>query len=82
MEAYSYIYLVQAQGTKVVSVNNSWGTFVPKNSFDEASEAFKPLIDMVGEKGAVTVFAAGNNGKKINETESIVLESESESPGS
>lgn len=53
--AYNYIYKAQQLGVNVVAVNNSWGGID-----DDESVIFKTLIDLVGEKGAVSVCAAGN----------------------
>lgn len=55
--AYNYIYKAQQLGVNVVAVNNSWGGLE-----EEESIIFKKLVDLVGEKGAVTVCAAGNDG--------------------
>lgn len=55
--AYNYIYKAQQLGINVVAVNNSWG-----GASEEESVILKTLIDLVGEKGAVSVCAAGNDG--------------------
>lgn len=55
--AYNYIYKAQQLGVNVVAVNNSWG-----GQSKEESEIFKTLIELVGEKGAVSVCASGNDG--------------------
>lgn len=65
-EAYNYIYNVQELGTNVVAINNSWGGFFEKESFDSQSGDFRPLIEMVGKNGAVTVTAAGNDSTEID----------------
>lgn len=54
--AYNYIYQAQKLGVNVVAVNNSWGGY----GEDGESQILKLLIDMVGEKGALSVCAAGN----------------------
>lgn len=54
--AYNYIYKAQQFGVNVVAVNNSWG-----GQSEEESKIFKTLIELVGEKGAVSVCAAGND---------------------
>lgn len=64
--AYNYIYKAQQLGINVVAVNNSWG-----GADEEESEILKTLIDMVGEKGAISVCAAGNEGTDNDEIESI-----------
>lgn len=53
--AYNYIYKAQQLGVNVVAVNNSWG-----GQSEEESVIFKTLIELVGEKGAVSVCASGN----------------------
>ncbi|MCR5836844.1 MAG: S8 family serine peptidase [Lachnospiraceae bacterium] len=55
IDAYNYIYRAQQLGIDVVSINNSWGG----GGSDEILDA---LIELVGENGAVSVFAAGNEG--------------------
>lgn len=55
--AYNYIYKAQQLGVNVVAVNNSWG-----GVDEEESVIFQKLVELVGEKGAVTVCAAGNDG--------------------
>ncbi len=64
--AYNYIYKAQQLGVNVVAVNNSWG-----GASEEESEILKTLINMVGEKGAITVCAAGNEGMDNDVYESI-----------
>ncbi len=51
--AYFYINKALELGEPVRAINNSWGG-------GEESAIFAELIDIVGEKGAVTIFAAGN----------------------
>ncbi|MBR2548122.1 MAG: S8 family serine peptidase [Eubacterium sp.] len=53
--AYNYINKALDLGEPVVAINNSWGG-------GEESAIFEKLVDIVGEKGAVTVCAAGNEG--------------------
>lgn len=55
--AYNYIYKAQQLGVNVVAVNNSWG-----GVDEEESVIFQKLVELVGEKGAVSVCAAGNDG--------------------
>ncbi|MCI8956238.1 MAG: S8 family serine peptidase [Eubacterium sp.] len=64
--AYNYIYKAQQLGVNVVAVNNSWG-----GASEEESEILKTLINMVGEKGAISVCAAGNDGMDNDKFESI-----------
>lgn len=51
--AYHYINKALDLGVNVVAINNSWGG-------GDYSEIFEKLVNLVGEKGAVTVCAAGN----------------------
>lgn len=53
--AYEYINKAIDLGEPIVAINNSWGG-------GEQSKIFEKLVDIVGEKGAVTVCAAGNDG--------------------
>lgn len=71
--AYNYIYKAQQLGVNVVAVNNSWG-----GADEEESEILKTLIDMVGEKGAISVCAAGNEGTDNDEVESIPADIDSD----
>lgn len=57
VEAYRYIYTAMELGANVVAVSNSWGGGDPYSDEDQALGA---AIDMVGEAGAITVCAAGN----------------------
>ena len=53
--AYDYISRALDANVPVKAINNSWGG-------GDYSEIFAELVDIVGEKGAVSVFAAGNDG--------------------
>ena len=55
--AYNYIYKAQREGVNIVAVNNSWGS----HFYREYDDIFKEMIDLVGENGAVTVCAVGND---------------------
>ena len=66
IDAYYYIYKAQTLGVNVVAVNNSWGS-------EGSSNIFAGVMDKVGEKGAVSVCAAGN--------ESINVDAEPDIPG-
>ena len=57
--AYDYIYKAILLGVDVVAVNNSWGG-------GEGRDIFQKVVDAVGEAGAVTVTAAGNNGQNTD----------------
>ena len=58
--AYNYINSALDLGEPVVAINNSWGG-------GEPSKIMERLIDIVGEKGAVTVCAAGNESSDNDE---------------
>ena len=58
--AYNYISKALDLGEPVTAINNSWGG-------GEESDIFAELVDIVGEKGAVTVCAAGNDGLNNDE---------------
>lgn len=62
ISAYHYINKALNLGVNVVAINNSWGG-------GEPSEIFEKLINLVGEKGAVTVCAAGNDGENKDSEE-------------
>ncbi len=62
--AYNYIYKAQQEGINVVAINNSWGG-------GGDSDILKTLIDLVGEKGALSVCAAGNSAEDMDETFSV-----------
>ncbi|MGN0483573.1 MAG: S8 family serine peptidase [Lachnospiraceae bacterium] len=58
ISAYQYIYRALQLGVRVVAVNNSWdGSY---------GEILTRVINKVGEAGAISVFAAGNDGKNID----------------
>ncbi len=59
--AYHYINKALDLGEPVQAINNSWGG-------GEESNIFAELIDILGEKGAVSVFAAGNEWSDNDET--------------
>lgn len=52
--AYNYIYRAMKLGVNVVAINNSWGSYM----YDEILEE---IINTVGEKGAISVCASGND---------------------
>ena len=55
--AYNYIYTAQQLGINVVAINNSWCGYGELMAEDYVLQSF---INMVGENGAVSVCAAGN----------------------
>lgn len=61
--AYNYIYKAQQLGINVVAVNNSWGASIEEEYGDGSeSEILLEVINMVGEAGAISVCASGNEG--------------------
>ena len=68
---YNYISKALDLGVPVKAINNSWGG-------GDYSEIFAKLIDIVGEKGAVSVFAAGNEAANNDEYEEYPTSIESE----
>lgn len=62
--AYNYIYQAQSLGVDVVAVNNSWG--------EVESSIFNDICIKVGERGAVSCFAAGNDGTNNDEHYDII----------
>ncbi len=55
--AYSYIYRAKELGVDIIAVNNSWGGLTDETS----CEPFESVINTLGEKGIISVFAAGND---------------------
>lgn len=68
--AYNYISKAMDLGEPVQAINNSWGG-------GEESDIFAELIDIVGEKGAISVCAAGNDGANNDEGETYPLDIDS-----
>lgn len=68
ISAYNYIYRAQQLGVNVVAVNNSWGGEI---SYEYGDDVFEEVINLVGEKGAVSVCAASNEGTDNDEYENI-----------
>lgn len=60
--AYNYIYKAQCEGVNVAAINNSWG------GGDDEGGIFAELVRLVGENGAVTVCAAGNESSDNDST--------------
>ncbi len=58
--AYNYVYKAMKLGVNVVAINNSWGGY--SNSI-----ILLDLINKVGELGAVSVCAAGNESQNLDE---------------
>lgn len=63
ISAYAYIYEAQKLGVNVVAVNDSWGGYMGYEGDDLLTE----VINLVGENGAITVCAAGNENTDLDE---------------
>lgn len=61
ISAYNYIYTAQKLGTNIVAINNSWGGWP-----DETDNILNDIIDMVGQNGALSLCAAGNDGMNLD----------------
>ncbi|MCD8219296.1 MAG: S8 family serine peptidase [Ruminococcus sp.] len=59
--AYHYIYQAQQLNVNVVAVNDSWG-YGAIDEWDDGFTIFETLINLVGENGALSIMAAGNDG--------------------
>ncbi len=62
LACYEYISKAIDEGVNVVAVNDSWGG-------DEESDILTRMINKVGEKGCVSVVAAGNESTDYNTEE-------------
>lgn len=60
--AYHYVNKSIDLGVPVVAINNSWGS----EEMDGESEILTSVMDMVGEKGAISVCAAGNESTDVD----------------
>ena len=69
IKAYNYIYKAQKLGTNVIAINNSWGGFVEVEEIDNLPffSSLLSVINLVGENGAISVCAAGNEGVELDE---------------
>ncbi len=63
ISAYEYIYYAMQLGTNVTAVNNSWGGYGDQ----EELALFDMIFDLLGEAGALSVIAAGNDGVEVGE---------------
>ena len=69
--AYNYIHTAQKLGVNVVAINNSWGGGADEDGLLET------MINLVGEKGAISVCAAGNESGNLDEYETFPASIES-----
>ena len=68
ISAYNYIYKAQSLGVNVVAINNSWGGSL---DYEYGDDVLEQVINMVGEKGAVSVCAASNDSADNDEYEDV-----------
>ena len=73
VKAYQYIYNAQQAGVNVVAINNSWGG----SSQDATSNTLDELMNKVGEAGALSICAAGNDGEDNDQVVSLPANSDS-----
>ncbi|MBQ3309715.1 S8 family serine peptidase, partial [Candidatus Saccharibacteria bacterium] len=59
IKGYAQIKKMMEMGIKIQAINNSW-------SGAQGSLAMKAIVNEVGELGAVSLFAAGNDGKNLD----------------
>lgn len=59
IKGYAQIKKMMEMGIKIQAINNSW-------SGAQGSLALKAIVNEVGELGAVSFFAAGNDGKNLD----------------
>lgn len=72
ISAYQYILQAQELGVNIVSINNSWGTVLQlgigqDTAIQNMKDLFEQILGQLGENGALSVFAAGNNGLELDE---------------
>lgn len=69
ISAYEYIYYAMQLGTNVTAINNSWGGY----GDEEELELFDMLFDLLGEAGALSIVAAGNDGVEVGAKDDLGL---------
>ena len=72
ISAYEYISKAQKLGVNIVAINNSWGTTWQlgtdkDKTYEELKDVFGQIVKQSGEKGAISVFSAGNDGLNLDE---------------
>ena len=65
IEAYNYIYKAQQLGTNIVAINNSWGGYLQFEDDKAYMNSLLSVISLVGEKGALSICAAGNESNDL-----------------
>ncbi|MBD5089761.1 MAG: S8 family serine peptidase [Clostridiales bacterium] len=69
INAYNYVYQMQQLGVNVVAINNSWGGYVDGIYGEDA--ILQDVMELVGENGALSICAAGNESADIDEAITI-----------
>ncbi|BBF42217.1 protease [Lachnospiraceae bacterium KM106-2] len=59
VNAYNYISRAQDYGIKICAINNSWGG-------GDGSEILNRVVNIVGEKGTISVCSSGNSGDNVD----------------
>ena len=72
--AYNKIYTAMQNGVNIVAINNSWGNSVEDNT----SSQFVQLVEKVGQMGALSICAAGNDGEDNDSVVSFPANADSE----
>ena len=72
ISAYEYIFQAQKLGVNIVAINNSWGATWQlgtdqDKSYEQLKDVFNQIIEQAGDNGAISVFAAGNDGVDLDE---------------
>ncbi|CVI71919.1 Thermophilic serine proteinase precursor [Clostridiales bacterium CHKCI001] len=66
IRAYDYLRQACNLGVNIKVINNSWGDDVPSKSIDYA-------VRELGRLGVISVFAAGNDGKNLDEESDMTI---------
>ncbi len=66
ISAYNYIYKAQQLGVNVVAINNSWSGKIDSSTI--FTSELESIIDLVGQNGALSICAAGNDRLEIDNT--------------
>lgn len=76
LKCYEYVSRAQDLGVDVAAVSNSYAveleghvSATKKKELEKVNEIFAEVMDIVGEKGAVSVVAAGNSGSSLDYTQ-------------
>lgn len=64
INAYNYVRLMKERGVNIRVANNSYGGCPEACEYDRAT---KEAIDALGDAGVLSVFAAGNNNRNVDE---------------